>query len=1574
MAKVTFRNYFEDTSKFIEIEEDTLLDAVVEYARIQEKDVYKAIRTERVLLFLNDKLIPIDDWFGKDVLPNDEIIITPAYEDVEGGWVQIALGVTLIAVGIPNPVLFGVEFGTYLIGAGVAMTLGGVSALLFQPTLPDMSYGSSSTSQSYSWTGISTTCKADTPIPVVYGKHAVGGNIISVFTETDGDDQYLNVLLALCEGEIEGICQYSDDDQVMTTNDPDDAAYPVYGPAIWIDDQPLYEYDDVEWDYRVGTNNQTKISGFEGARTQYSDGRKVTVSGIEYVTNTDVDQVTLNFTADGMYKAEGGEIVDVDTTFKIEYKEEAGGSWTTFKTVTWSEKATVTVYHSETIKFDTRTVYRIRVRRTDGGESDSDYVTNPLDLASVLEVVDGNFRYPNTALASFRIRATDQISGGVPNIRVLIKGLKVEVPALSGSEAFDDVVYDSAQSRFEYNGFERTWDGTTFETEYTHNAMCCVRDLLLNARYGLGKYITSDDLYSTGINKAIKLCHIEYDNSYVNDDHYHTWNGVLDTPQEAFTAIYEMCSGFRCWPTWYNGTFNFIIDADDTPVHTIAVSNTIEFKQTFAPLSEIPYRLLGQFTELEDHYNLRTIIVEADDNTLNEINEQTIGLKGITDKDKAERELTYKLNKVINCTHTVNFKCGLDYIHATAGDIIYLENDLPQFGQGGRILTYDSSTLTITLDKDYTMGAGTDTIRYQSPDNTWISGTIVSAAGQVITLSAWPGTNPAEDAVYTITNDDSTVKEFRVLAVERTMDNELEVSALEHISTVYTDPSIRVITDNYSGLPNPFEVPDAPIRVGVCCASIYDGIGFELTAQPPSGTSDVVDIVVEMNDGDDEFYTPIATIPVATGTYKVKYIDNNLALNHTYYFRFYCRTRYKTGVAVETEHTLYKIEFALDPPDGIKIQGQDANSHDWDGMDLTIQWNAVGSVYWADAIVAGYTVEIYKNSSDKSSNLLRTDFTSNAYYTYDYDKNYIDTNGDPQGVLVFVLYTKSTNGVESAGSSPFKATNQNPDAVTSLTTELFMGGVQFLWDTSPESDFKQYEYKVTVQESDWDQDWTTLDMEWVSLTANNFYRQLTDSEKSTYTTPAIFVRVRVRDLFGNVSTENNTWGIPESLNIAATEIEDFALDASKLFTKIPILSGDIFQADDPSSGYVSWNAHYLYYNGNEYSIAAGNTNEKYIYWKYDGTMPEGGAGESNSSSYSTSDEHPGDAELLEADRDFIIAVNVDGQYTMAWNSIANQVVGTSYIMDLAVEDAKISDLSADKIKANSVMTPGVYIGYAILTEGTDLDTALPTHLIDFVQAPTTDGLYLTSTYLGYVNSGTWKTYMTSDGDFYLYGKYGISGDGYLVWDYSKANLQIKGTVTVTGGKLGDVEVDTLNNWLYPGTTYINGGYIRTNTIDAESKKARSITAIKLAAATITTNEIAADTITADNIAANTITADEIAANTITADEIAANTITALNIDAGTITADEIYSDAGLVGAQIAVNEDTLTFRVHKGGGYGIFYHNLGRKPIVQIYYGESNIQNDNRFRIVKVTNTTLRVEVQGDRGIEGEATLTLYYI
>lgn len=148
--------------------------------------------------------------------------------------------------------------------------------------------------------------------------------------------------------------------------------------------------------------------------------------------------------------------------------------------------------------------------------------------------------------------------------------------------------------------------------------------------------------------------------------------------------------------------------------------------------------------------------------------------------------------------------------------------------------------------------------------------------------------------------------------------------------------------------------------------------------------------------------------------------------------------------------------------------------------------------------------------------------------------------------------------------------------------------------------------------------------------------------------------------------------------IGAANINDFAVTATKQFNDTIVLSGDVWTDHYNSvAGAIGWSAFTIYYRGIAYAINAANTDVKYIYWTV-GDLWLIGTGVT--------------PEL--SDNQFMIATNVGGVHDLAWNALANSVIGTAHISDLAVTNAKVYDLNVDKLRAGTITSQEIILSGA----------------------------------------------------------------------------------------------------------------------------------------------------------------------------------------------------------------------------------------------------------------------------------------
>lgn len=148
------------------------------------------------------------EWESR-VNPRDEVIFINDIQG-DGNLFNIVLGAAAIAAGFFSG---GASWAVYAYAFGGSMlATGAIGALgLFTPSIPGNTLKSDyDDSRTYNWGGIENIVGEGNVVPVVYGRHRVGGVIISGFIDGDAESgkqtgQYLNYLIGLSEGEIGGI-------------------------------------------------------------------------------------------------------------------------------------------------------------------------------------------------------------------------------------------------------------------------------------------------------------------------------------------------------------------------------------------------------------------------------------------------------------------------------------------------------------------------------------------------------------------------------------------------------------------------------------------------------------------------------------------------------------------------------------------------------------------------------------------------------------------------------------------------------------------------------------------------------------------------------------------------------------------------------------------------------------------------------------------------------------------------------------------------------------------------------------------------------------------------------------------------------------------------------------------------------------------------------------------------------------------------------------------------------------------------------------------------------------------------
>jgi len=605
--------------------------------------------------------------------------------------------------------------------------------------------------------------------------------LTQVPSKTKPDLSYLNVLIAVSEGEIDSI-----------TN-------------IEINDTPIEYFAEGEVqprvDVRLGTNDQDPIAGFDKIHNRdESYNLLLEKDNPQTITTTNqIEALELEFTfPEGLaYIEDDGDITSWTVQVKIEIRKVGDDLWQTAGILEMSGNVRNQFKRYFRIEELELAQYELRLTRLTDDPDWRHY--GEVRLTAVDEITYGNLAYPNTALLGLRLLATDRLSGGMPKITCLVRGRKVLQPRIvldaTGEELdYDDIATDSGGNYIRiHDNAAAHWDGT-WVTKYSANPIWCLYDLLTNERYGLGNYIDASELDLDQLHEMAKYCDQRIqlpDGSY---EKRFRLDVVIDSEERALDLITKLAATFRGFPLWSNGKLELRIDKPDGPVQVFSRGNIIEgsFSEAFTSLRNKPNIVEVQFFNRERNYE-REIIQVMDEEAIDNgepPRKKIYSMIGITRPTQALRIAKYLLNLEKYCIRAVTFRAATDAIACQAGDVIGVQHELPQWGWGGRVLW--GSITQIVIDQWVTIEEGKSyfvLVRYA--DDTTAERVVVNSPGKtnmlLIDANDPLPSAPQRGDIWVLGEQYPVMKEFRIISLERTNDLEVTITALEHYDAIYTD-------------------------------------------------------------------------------------------------------------------------------------------------------------------------------------------------------------------------------------------------------------------------------------------------------------------------------------------------------------------------------------------------------------------------------------------------------------------------------------------------------------------------------------------------------------------------------------------------------------------------------------------------------------------------------------------------------------------------------------------------------------------------------------------------------------------
>lgn len=777
-----------------------------------------------------------------DTIVNDEdyIVVMPRVEGKFFG-VLLSIGMAAFTGGIASGAIFGIK--SLIWRSIIAMAVGMIgNVIISKLTAPKVDRSNSEQSNTYGWGGTETVTGQGYPLAVTYGRMKSAGLLLSRHVISDGEKQYLNLLYCAGEGELSKI------------------------EDIRINANPISNYKDVQVDIRKGTNDQTVIPNFNDNFADQSLNYELTESwNTQQVQGDACDaiELTVGFPNGLYYSNDSGGADRTSVTLKAEIRKVGDESWQALPLANqkgmaghikrrdaWNfiksdnsvtntsdyagriEEATNNAFY-RVFRFDNLEKARYEIRmRCSAKDGKSLRHVNKVYWVQLTQIIYDDFVHPGKALIGIKALATSQLSGTDPKVTWIQERSEVYV--------FNPYI-------------------NKYEAQPADNPAWAAYDLIHICRKIGGEYIVFGQPHMRLDYNAFKAW---ADKCKTNG---FTFNYIYDTAMRLWDALKypEAVGRGKVIPV---GTrFTCVSDYQSTPVQLFTVANikhgsfTEEFQGVEARANSVEISFLNK----DKDYERDVIPVYGDtyDESDTLTNPAQVELMGCTSLEQAYKHGKHFLRCNKYEIRTVTIEAFTDAIACTVGDIILIQHDIPEWGEGGRVVAVSGQT--ITLDKEVSVQPGKNYQLLIRSNSTDIVSTfnVVNVSGlNVIVKEAIP---VQPDAVYAFGEVSKSAKPFRVLAITKTLSEMTrKIQCMEYYPELYvsddgTVPSIDYTNHGASDIQAVGLVSDVYGANGIMYSRI--GVTWQL---PRDGK--VSNVVVNYRNVKSDTWTYIGNYPAST--------------------------------------------------------------------------------------------------------------------------------------------------------------------------------------------------------------------------------------------------------------------------------------------------------------------------------------------------------------------------------------------------------------------------------------------------------------------------------------------------------------------------------------------------------------------------------------------------------------------------------------------------------------------------------------------------------------------------------------
>jgi predicted phage tail protein len=498
--------------------------------------------------------------------------------------------------------------------------------------------------------------------------------------------------------------------------------------SIFFNDTPLqnadgsYNFAGVSYDFRLGTPTQTHMPGFPGTEavtvveTEVLNATPV----IRTVADTDVDAVRVTMRLPQLFSqnTSNGDVNGSSVSIAIDIKTSGAPDGTYVNKVTDTITGKTNSPYERSYRIELAGVtgpWDIRFRRITA-DSVSSALQDKTFWGNLVTIIDNKVSYMDSAVFGVQVDA-QTFAGQVPTRAYDIKGRILQVPS-----NYDPV------TRI-YTGI---WDGT-FQLAWTDNPAWVFYDLLTHERYGLGEFIQADAIDKWALYAIAQYCDELVDDGFGGTEPRFTFNGILNSQQDAIHTLQAIASAFRGMSYWSSGAVTATQDSPADATRLVTPSNVVggEISYKGTSLRDRHTVALVSWNDPNDGFKPAIEVVE------NRAGIQRYGYRpldvmavGCTSRGQAARYGRWILDSEINETEMASYTAGMDHGACRPGEIIAIADPtVAGVRFGGRLVAGSTATKLMIDAAIELISPNTYTASLILPNGLMVDKQVISAFG-----------------------------------------------------------------------------------------------------------------------------------------------------------------------------------------------------------------------------------------------------------------------------------------------------------------------------------------------------------------------------------------------------------------------------------------------------------------------------------------------------------------------------------------------------------------------------------------------------------------------------------------------------------------------------------------------------------------------------------------------------------------------------------------------------------------------------------------------------------------------------